>query len=110
MKVIASFWLQILPSKVATCNMRWEAFSFQIKVILTIELLCLLCTILDPIVQSIVSLTSSLRGQLVKSFTTLLSNTLNSFVEKMREAFAQSCSTFCQQQILAYLRYKRLKF
>ena len=35
--------------------------------------------VLGPVVQSIVSLTSSLRGQLVKCFRT---------VEKMREAFA----------------------
>ena len=41
-----------------------------------------------PVVQSIVSLTSSLRGQLVKYFRTLLLNTLKFFVEKMREAFA----------------------
>ena len=35
-----------------------------------------------PVVQSIVSLTSSLSGQLVKCFTTLLPNTLKFFVEK----------------------------
>ena len=43
---------------------------------------------LGPVVQSIVSLTSSLRGQLVKYFTILLLNTLIFFVEKKREAFA----------------------
>ena len=37
--------------------------------------------------QSIVSLTSSLRGQLVEYFTTK-PNTLNFFVEKIREVFA----------------------
>ena len=59
-----------------------------------------------PVVQSIVSLTSSLRGQLVKCFTTLLPNTLIFFVEKMREAFAlQKLLTFFQQKILAYFRY-----
>ena len=58
------------------------------------------------VVQSIVSLTSSLRGQLVKCFTTLLLNTLIFFVEKMREAFAlQKLLIFFQQKILAYLRY-----
>ena len=41
-----------------------------------------------PVEQSIVSLTSSLRGQLVKYFTTLLPNTLKFFVDRMREAFA----------------------
>ena len=35
-----------------------------------------------PVVQSIVSLTSSLRGQLIKCFMTLLLNTLIFFVEK----------------------------
>ena len=59
-----------------------------------------------PVVQSIVSLTSSLRGQLVKCFTTLQPNTLKFFVEKMREAFAlQKLLTFFQQKILANLRY-----
>ena len=43
---------------------------------------------LGPGVQSIVSLTSLFRGQLVKCFTTLLPNTLIFFVEKVREAFA----------------------
>ena len=64
-----------------------------------------------PVVQSIVSLTSSLRGQLVKCFKTLLPNTLIFFVEKMREAFAlQKLLTFFQQKILANLRYLHLKF
>ena len=59
-----------------------------------------------PVVQSIVSLTSSLRDQLVKCFTTLSPNTLKFFVEKMREAFAlQKLLTFFQQKILVYLRY-----
>ena len=59
-----------------------------------------------PVVQNIVSLTSWLRGQLVKSFMTLLPNTLIFFVEKMREAFAlQKLLTFFQQKILANLKY-----
>ena len=58
-----------------------------------------------PVVQSIITLTSSLRGQLIKCFTTLLPNTLIYFDEKMREAFAlQKLLTFFQQKILAYLR------
>ena len=58
-----------------------------------------------PAVQSIVSLTSALSGQLVKCFTTLLPNTLIFFVEKMKEAFAlQKLLTFFQQKIKAYLR------
>ena len=63
-----------------------------------------------PVVQSILSLTSSLRGQLVKCFTTLLPNTLIFFDEKMREAFAlQKLLTFFQQKILAYLNYTERK-
>ena len=38
-----------------------------------------------PVVQSIFSLTSSLRGQILKRFTTLKPNTLKFLVEKMRE-------------------------
>ena len=58
----------------------------------------------DPVVQSIVSLMGSLRGQLVKCFMTLLPYTLKFFVEKMREAFALLL-TFLQQKILANLKY-----
>ena len=43
---------------------------------------------LGPVVQSIVSLTSLLRGQLVKCFTSIQPKTLIFFVKKMREAFA----------------------
>ena len=61
---------------------------------------------LGPVVQSIVSLTSSLRGQLFKCFTTFKPNTLIFFAEKMREAFAmQKLLIFFQQKILAYFRY-----
>ena len=59
-----------------------------------------------PVVQSTVSLMSSLRGHLVKYFMTLLLNTLIFFVEKKREAFAlQKLLTFFQQKILGYIRY-----
>ena len=58
------------------------------------------------VVQNIVSLASSLRGQLVKYFTTSLLNTLIYFVEKMREAFAlQKLLTLFQQKILANSTY-----
>ena len=57
-----------------------------------------------PVVHSIVSLMSSLRGQLVRcSFTTSLPNTLIYFDEKMIEAFA--VLTFFQQKILLNSRY-----
>ena len=62
-----------------------------------------------PVVQSIVSLTSSLRGQLVKCFMTLLPNTLILFVEKMREAFAlQKLPTFFQKKNIG--KFKLLTF
>ena len=69
-------------------------------------LLVLDSTFLDPVVQSIVNLTSSLRGQVVKCLMTLKPNTLIFVVEKMRDAFAlQKLLTFFQQKILAYFRY-----
>ena len=52
-----------------------------------------------PVVQSMVSLTSSLSGQLVKCFMTLSLNTLIFFVERLREAFIlQKLLTFFQQK------------
>ena len=57
-----------------------------------------------PVVQNIVSLTSSLRRQLMKCFMILLLNTLIFFVEKMRKAFAKLLTLF-QQKILAYMSY-----
>ena len=56
-------------------------------------------TTLGSVVKSIISLTSSLRGQLVKYFMTLFLKTLNFFVEKMRETFAlQKLLTLFQQK------------
>ena len=62
---------------------------------------------LNPVVQSIASLTSLLKGQLVKCFPTLLSNTLV-FLLKNKKSFCmalQKLLTFFQQKILAYIRY-----
>ena len=42
----------------------------------------------DPVVQSIVSLTISLRHKFVKQISAKVTNTLLFFVEKMRESFA----------------------
>ena len=59
---------------------------------------------LGPVVQSIVSLTTSLRRQLVKYMPTKLSNTLLFFVGNMSESFAlQKILTFFQQKIIVYL-------
>ena len=61
-----------------------------------------------PVVQSTVSLTSLLRGQLFKCFTTLLPHTLIFFVENMREAFAlQKLLTFFQKK---YWVFSEIKF
>ena len=66
---------------------------------------------MGQVFQSIVSLTSSLRDQLIKCFRTLLPNTLIFLVEKMREAFAvQKLHTFFQPKIVANFRYLHLKF
>ena len=51
---------------------------------------------MGPVVQSIVSLTSSLRDQLVKCFTTLEPNTLILFVEKNERSF---CNIFSIKNI-----------
>ena len=61
---------------------------------------------LGPVVQSIIYLMSSLRGQLVKCFMTFIISDTDIFVEKMREAFAL-CKSFLQffyQKILANFR------
>ena len=51
---------------------------------------------LGPVVQSIISLTSLLRGRLVKCFATLYPKTQKFLVEKLREAFAIfSAKFFC---------------
>ena len=62
-----------------------------------------------PVVQGIVNLTSSLKGEVLKCFMSLLPKTIF-FVEKMGEAFAlQKLFPFFQQGILANFNYKRLK-
>ena len=66
---------------------------------------------MGPVVQSIVSLTTSLRRQLVKYMPTKLSNPLLFFVEKMSESFAvQKILTFFQQKITVDLQDSCLKF
>ena len=66
---------------------------------------------LGPVVQSVISLTTSLR---VISLTVLadpIHNVLIFFAEKMRVAFAlQKLLTFFQQKISEYLRNTRCKF
>ena len=49
---------------------------------------------LGPVVQIIVSLTSLLKGQLVKCFTTLLLNTLKFFVEKNETSFCTAKASY----------------
>ena len=54
----------------------------------------------SPVVQSIVSLMSLLRGQLIKCYTTLQANTLKFFVEKIANA-----SQIFLTKILVYFSY-----
>ena len=64
-----------------------------------------------PVVQSVVSLTSSLRVILLTVLADSKHNILIFFAEKMWVAFTlQKLLTFFQQKISAYLRITRLKF
>ena len=64
-----------------------------------------------PVVQSVVSLTSSLRVISLTVLADSIYNILKFFAEKMWVAFAlQKLLTFFQQKISAYLRITRLKF
>ena len=66
---------------------------------------------LGPVVQSVVSLTSSLKVILLTVLADLIYNILICFVEKMWVAFAlQKLLTFFQQKVSAYLRITRCKF
>ena len=88
------------------CHMLSLSFGCITALELLIKLLHFQKTFQGPVVQSIVSLMTSLRGQLIKCFMTLQPNKLIFFVEKMREAFAlQKLLTLFQQKLLAYIRY-----
>ena len=66
---------------------------------------------LGPVVQSVVSLTSSVRVISLTVLADSIYNILISFAEKMWVAFAlQKLLTFFQQKISAYLRITRCKF
>ena len=66
---------------------------------------------LGPVVQSIVSLTSSLRVISLTVLADSVYNILKYFAEKMWVAFAlQKLLTFFQQKISAYLHITRCKF
>ena len=66
---------------------------------------------LDPIVQNVVSLTSSLRVISLTGLADSIHNILIFFAEKMWVAFAmQKLLTFFQQKISAYLRITWCKF
>ena len=66
---------------------------------------------LGPVVQSVVSLTSSLRVISLTVLADSVHNILIFFAEKMWVAFAlQKLLTFFQQKILAYLRITQYKF
>ena len=64
-----------------------------------------------PVVQSVISLTSSLRVISLTVLADSIHNILIFFAEKMWVAFAlQKLLTFFQQKISVYLRITRLKF
>ena len=64
-----------------------------------------------PVVQSVVSLTSSLRVISLTVLADSIYNILIFFAEKMWVAFAlQKLLTFLQQKLSAYLRITRCKF
>ena len=66
---------------------------------------------LGPVVQSVVSLTSSLRVISLTVLADTIYNVLIFFAEKMWVAFAlQKLLTFFQQKISAYLRITQCKF
>ena len=66
---------------------------------------------LGPVVESVVSLTSSLRVISLTVLADSIYNILKFFAEKMWVAFAlQKLLTFFQQKISAYLRITRCKF
>ena len=86
-------YLQIILSKV-----RYVQFSYHMPY-LPFTSICPQ----GPVVQSIVSLTSSLRGQLLKCFVTLQPTTLKFFVDKIREAFAVAL-----QKLLTFFSAKNI--
>ena len=65
---------------------------------------------LGPVVQSIVSSTSSLRGQLVMCFRTLSPNTPKFLLKNERSFGTAKASQIFTTKILANLRYLHLKF
>ena len=77
-------------------------------VVLTIKIIC---TYQGPVVQSVVSLTSSLRVISLTVLADSIYNILIFFAEKIRVAFAlQKLLTFFQQKKSAYLRITGCKF
>ena len=68
-------------------------------------------TNLGPVVQSIISLTTSLRRHFVKYMLTILSNPLLFFVEKIVRIFCSAKdSHIFKQKITVDLQYSSLKF
>ena len=58
-----------------------------------------------PVVQGIVSLTNSLRGEVLKVFYDLITQNNDIFVGKMGEAFALKASPIFSTKMLANFRY-----
>ena len=90
----------MLLQKEQTKLTAWEPDLIKIYTVITLPSLVFKAS-------SFLSLTSLLRGQLVKCLTTLLLKTLIFFVKKMREAFAllQKLLTFFQQKYRNNFKY-----
>ena len=89
----------------AVSEMASTIFEF-LKMVLLVQM-----NNLGPVVQSVVSLTSSLRDISLTVLADSIYNILVFFAEKMWVAFAlQKLLTFFQQKISAYLRITGCKF
>ena len=97
--------------KCVTTDLNSATLPLQVIMKYNKDIFCIIITNLDPVVQCVVSLTSSLR---VISLTVLVDsiyNILIFFAKKMWVAFAlQKLLTFFQQKIAAFLRITRCKF
>ena len=94
-----------------TCSVRVNLLLANYKMSMPVQVNLLLVKYQGPVVQSVVSLTSSLRVISLTVLADSIHNILIFFAEKMWVAFAlQKLLTFFQQKISAYLRITQLKF
>ena len=92
-------------------SLRWAQMPFCWFCLALAHIVDTFFDVLGPVVQSVVSLTSSLRVISLTVLADSIYNILIFFAEKMWVAFAlQKLLTFFQQKISAYLRITRCKF